>query len=73
MWKLGSKLVKKFEELTEQHGGVNSQDIARVDWRDPQAVKDFRADPECRRKFCIQLGDDVSKILGKLIEEETSK
>ena len=73
MWKLGSKLVKKFEELTEQHGGVNCQDIARVDWRDPQAVKEFRADPESRRKFCAQLVGDISQVLGEIIEEETSK
>jgi hypothetical protein len=56
--------------LTEAHGGIRCQDIARVDWRDPQAVNDFRTNPDSRRKICVQLVGDVAQVLGELIEED---
>ena len=72
MWELGDWFVKRFEELTEQHGGIRCMDIARVDWRDPVAVKDFRTDPESRRKVCVQLVGDVAQALGELMDQQSS-
>jgi len=72
MWELGDRLVKRFEELTEQEGGIRCMDIARVDWRDPVAAKEFRTNPESRRKVCVHLVGDVAQALGELIEQETS-
>ena len=72
MWELGDWFVKRFEELTEQHGGIRCMDIARVDWRDPEAVKEFRTDLESRRKVCVQLVGDVAQALGELMDQQTS-
>jgi C_GCAxxG_C_C family probable redox protein len=73
MWEVGGKIVRRFEELTEQHGGIRCLDIARVNWRDPIAVQEFRTSPESRRRICTELVGSVAHALGELIEEETSK
>jgi hypothetical protein len=70
MWVLGDILVSRFEELTAPYGGVRCQDIARVDWQDPLAAREFRTNPESRRKLCAQLVGDTAYALGELIEKE---
>jgi len=72
MWELGDRFVKRFGKLTEQQGGIRCMDIARVDWRDPVAVKEFRTNPDSRRTVCVQLVGDVAQALGVLMEQETS-
>jgi C_GCAxxG_C_C family probable redox protein len=73
MWKLGGKLTKRFEEITKEYGGTNCRNIARVNWKDPQAAKEFYGNPDSRRKICLQVLGDITQALGELIEEETSK
>jgi C_GCAxxG_C_C family probable redox protein len=73
MWFLSHRFIKRFRELTESHGGVDCSDIARVDWKDHVAVKDFYTNPESRRKICIQLVGDAAFALGELLEEEEAK
>ena len=73
MWRLGQKLTRKFEELTASYGGVDCRDIARVDWGDKEAAKQFHTDPESRRKICLELVGEMAKVVGELIEEETAK
>jgi C_GCAxxG_C_C family probable redox protein len=73
MWEAGGRLVRKFEELTAPHGGIRCLDIARVDWKDPVAVKEFRTNPESRRRICTQLVGDVAQALGELIDEQTPR
>ncbi|MCP4667003.1 MAG: C_GCAxxG_C_C family protein [Deltaproteobacteria bacterium] len=73
MWRLSFKLAKKFEELTQAFGGINCRDIARVDWRDRNAVKEFYTHAEGRRKYCIQLVGDVAFCLGELLEQESAE
>lgn len=70
MWVLGDILVSRFEGLTAQYGGIRCQDIARVDWQDPLAAKEFRTNPESRRKICAQLVGDTAYALGELIDKE---
>ncbi len=70
MWELGGRMVRKFEELTAAHGGIRCLDIARVNWSDPLAVKDFRTNPDSRRRICAQLVGEVAQALGELIDEE---
>ncbi len=70
MWSLSYKFVKKFEELTQPFGGVDCRDIARVDWKNREATKEFYSNPESRRKFCIQLVGDAAYVLGELLEAE---
>jgi C_GCAxxG_C_C family probable redox protein len=68
MWSLGHKFIAEFERLTGEFGGTDCRDIARVNWRDRDQVKDFYANPESRRKICIQLVGDTAHALGKLLE-----
>ena len=70
MWRLGQELVRKFEELTQEHGGVDCKDIARVDWTDQDAVKAYYRDPNGRKEICFGLIGDFAHALGELIEEE---
>lgn len=73
VWGLSQKLIRKFEELTECHGGSSCRDIARIDWHDREAVKDFYTNPNSRRKLCIELVGDFSRILGELLEAEMAR
>lgn len=73
MWQLGNKLAKRFEELTEPFGGVNCRDIARMDWTDKEAARDFYKNPESRRKYCVQLVGDTAYALGEILEQQDSR
>lgn len=73
LWALSSKFLKKFEELAEPHGSINCSDIARIDWKDREAVKEYYANPESSRRICIKLVGDAAHILGELLEEEAAR
>lgn len=70
MWRLSFKLVKKFDQLTEPYGGVNCCEIAQINWKDANAVKDFYSNPESRRQHCVKLVGDFAYALGELLEQE---
>ncbi len=70
MWRLSYKLSKIFENLAEPYGGINCKDIARVDWRDKEATKDFYKNPESRHKLCAQLVGDLAYALGEILDKE---
>ncbi len=69
MKSMGHKFIEEFEKLTAGCGGTDCRDIARVNWQDRDQVRDFHANPESRRKICIQLVGDTAYVLGKLLEE----
>ncbi len=69
-WTLSRRFMKKFEEIAEPYGGINCRDIARVDWHDKQAVKEYYANPQSRRKICTQLVGEAAAVLGELLEGE---
>lgn len=69
MWRLSYKLAKVFEEKTAVHGGINCRDIAALNWKDKEAVKDFYANPQSRRQHCIQLVGDLAYALGEMLEQ----
>jgi len=71
MWEVGGRMVQKSEELTARNGGIRCQDIARVNWRDPSAVKEYYTSPDSRRRICAELVGDVAETLGELIDKET--
>jgi C_GCAxxG_C_C family probable redox protein len=73
IWALSSKFLKKFEELTEPYGSMDCRDIARVDWKDRDAVKEYYSNPESRRRICSELVGDAVYILGELIELEEAR
>jgi C_GCAxxG_C_C family probable redox protein len=69
MWRLSYKLNKKFEELTKEFGGVDCRDIARVDWKDKEAVKAFYAAAEGGRNVCRKLVGDTAYALGEILDQ----
>ena len=73
IWALSSKFLKKFEELTERYGSTNCRDIAQVDWKNRDAVKEYYSNPESSRKTCIKLVGDAAFILGELLEQEAAR
>jgi C_GCAxxG_C_C family probable redox protein len=70
MWKLSSKLNRKFEELSAPFGDVNCAAIAQMNWRDAAAVKDFYSNPDSRRQHCVKLVGDFAYAMGELLEAE---
>jgi C_GCAxxG_C_C family probable redox protein len=70
MWSVSHKFIREFERLTQEYGGTDCRDIARMDWQDKEMVKQFYSNPESRRKICIQLVGDAALMLGKLLETE---
>lgn len=73
IWALSSKFLKKFEELTDPYGGMNCRDIAGVDWKNREAVKDYYSNPDSNRKSCIELVGEATCILGELLEQEEAR
>jgi C_GCAxxG_C_C family probable redox protein len=69
MYRLSYKLSKKFEELTQPHGGVNCSDIARVNWSNKEQTKEFYNNPDSRRRFCLQVVGDTAYALGEILEQ----
>lgn len=54
------------------HGGIRCRDIARVDWRDPAAVKEYYSNPDSRFGVCAQLVGDIAAALGEIIDKEVT-
>mgnify|MGYP001256757169 CR=1 FL=1 len=73
MWLLSKKFMLEFEKLTQPHGGMNCRDIARIDWRDRDAVKSYYSDPDSTRRECIRLVGEAACALGRLLEETQQK
>jgi C_GCAxxG_C_C family probable redox protein len=73
MWSLSSKFMKEFEKLAEPYGGIDCRDIAKVDWHDKIAVKEYYINPLSNRKKCIKLVGDAAYVLGELLEQEASE
>ena len=73
MWAMSKKFMAKFEELAQPYGGINCLDIAGVDWKDKEAVKEYYSNPDSSRKACIQLVGEAAYILGELLKQEAAK
>lgn len=70
MWSATKTVLKKFEALTEPHGGINCSQIARVDWMDRDQVRDFYGNPDSRRQHCMAIVGETSVALGELLDRE---
>lgn len=73
MWRYGFKLNKKFGELCQEFGGMDCKDIARIDWRDRDAVKEFYHGDDSSRQHCIRLVGDIAEYMGELLEDAPPK
>jgi C_GCAxxG_C_C family probable redox protein len=70
MWAATKNILKSFQELAAPHGGINCNQIARVDWMDRDQVKDFYKNPESRRHHCMAIVGETAKALGELLDQE---
>jgi C_GCAxxG_C_C family probable redox protein len=68
-WQLSNQLIKKFNEITREYGGINCSDIARVDWNDNEQVKTFRENLDSRRRFCLKVVEDTAIALGEILDQ----
>ena len=73
MWGASHKVIKQFDLLTETYGGRNCRDIARVNWSDRDAIKNYYSNPDSTRKDCIKLVGDLAYSLGVILEKEMSR
>lgn len=73
MWAATKAVMKNFEELTAEHGGIDCCQIARVDWMDRDQVKDFYGNAESRRQHCIKVVGETARALGELLEQEAER
>lgn len=73
LWSLSRGLTEKFQELTEPFGGMNCRDIARVDWRNLEEVKDYYSNPESRRGICSEILGETAHFLGELLDQEKNQ
>ncbi len=67
--RLRQKISEKFEDLTQEYGGIYCSNIARVNFMDPEQVKAFRGNPDSRRQFCIKVVEDTAYALGELLDQ----
>jgi len=63
-------MIQKFSEITEPHGSIQCADIAQVDWKDQDAVQNFRKNPDCTRKNCVRVVRETSNALYDLITDK---
>ena len=73
IWAATKAVMKHFEELTAQYGGINCCQIAQVNWMDRDEVKNFYGNPESRRQHCIRVVGETTKALGVLLEQEAER
>lgn len=70
MWAATKAVLKAFTELTEEFGGMDCGQIARVDWMNRDEVKNFYGNPESRRQHCVRVVGETARLLGELLEKE---
>lgn len=69
IWRASNRMVRVFEEITQEYGGINCRDIARIDWKSREDVKAFRADPNSRRRECRRVMDKTVRSLLEILKE----
>jgi C_GCAxxG_C_C family probable redox protein len=70
MWAATKAVMKNFEELTAEYGGINCCQIAQVNWMDRDQVKDFYGNPDSRRRHCLNVVGETARALGELLDQE---
>ena len=73
MWNATKIVMKNFEDLTAEYGGINCCQIARVDWKERDQVKEFYGNPDSRRQHCLRVAGETARALGELLEREAER
>ncbi|MCI5149927.1 MAG: C_GCAxxG_C_C family protein [Candidatus Electrothrix sp. MAN1_4] len=63
-------MVQKFAQITEPYGSIQCSDIAQIDWKDKDAVQNFRTNPDSTRKNCVHVVRETSNALYDLITDK---
>ena len=63
-------MIQKFTEITAPHGSIQCADIAQVNWKDQDAVQNFRKNPDSTRKNCVRVVRETSNALYDLIKDK---
>ncbi|WP_446011850.1 C-GCAxxG-C-C family protein [Candidatus Electrothrix sp.] len=63
-------MVQKFAQITEPYGSTQCSDIAQLDWKDKEAVQNFRTNPDSTRKNCVRVVRETSNVLYDLITDK---
>lgn len=69
MNRIGEEMLKEFARITAEYGSINCADIAKVDWQDNEAVRQFRTDPNSRRQHCVRVVEETSGCLYDLVKK----
>ncbi|MGI6655411.1 MAG: C-GCAxxG-C-C family (seleno)protein [Desulfobulbus sp.] len=73
MWNATKEVLRNFEELTKDYGGIECRQIARVNWMNRDEVKTFYGDANSRRQHCVQVVGETARALGVLLEQEAER
>ena len=73
MWNATKIVMKNFEDLTAEYGGINCCQIARVNWLERDQVKEFYGNPDSRRQHCLRVAGETARALGELLEHEAER
>ena len=73
MCSISYAMVQKFAHITEPYGSIRCSDIAQIDWKDKEAVQNFRTNPDSTRKNCVHVVRETSNTLYDLIRDKLEK
>ncbi len=73
MWRLSYKFSKKFKDIASKYGGINCAEIARVNWSDREAARDFHMNPDSRHKICAELVGEAAFALGAILDNDAKQ
>jgi len=73
MWKFSYKMVKKFEKITAQYGGIECKKIVNINWSSRDEIKAFRSGADGKRNRCIDVIEKTSVFVFELLEKELEK
>lgn len=73
MWGATKEVMKNFQDLTAEFGGINCADIAQIDWMNRDQVGDFYGNPDSRRKHCLRVVGETAYALGVLLDKEAAR
>ncbi len=68
IWRASNRMVREFEEITKEYGGMNCRDIACIDWKSREDVRAFRSNSESRRRECCRVMDRTVRSLVEILK-----
>ncbi len=70
MWKFSYKMVKKFESITSQYGGIECRSIVNINWSSREEIKAFRSGQDGKRQRCLDVIEKTCLVVFELLVKE---